>query len=275
MPDKRIPRTEARRINRAAYARPDQASQQTNLRSVFLQWVRELEPAVLETLAGEPFEHMLMLHWRIMQGEIPPLFVPELDGPPFGAWAAHWHLEATWCVQVALETVERWVKRAFTEPGYHPARDRERDWRYPIEWIEEPFGAEELDFTPALPHYTPWAQDRWKAAEHIREAFERQLREYLTNMELRCAQAGMVPVRRVRTEAHFAWLVRYQIRGERCEQLAATHADQQRPERTSKGKPRKRDPEQFDPETVYGAIRDLAAVIALPPRERPPADRRK
>lgn len=119
-------------------------------------------------------------------------------------WSYRWNLDADWCRAFAFFTVATWLM--------DPAKRSKRDWNYMgITW-GIPVEVEDFKYKWA---WHPLRTARADIERIMRVRFENEMKEYLDRVEQRLVtKTGAVRPRTKTQEAHFTWLVDYQIKGE-------------------------------------------------------------
>lgn len=164
-------------------------------------------------------------------------------------WTERWHLSEDWCIDWAIKTLRAEQLAATSESQAPPS---------PIDQVQQPFEAASppntpssslagkrkvrvnrlVDFTiesvklvsgvpfsvaPFRPDFGAW---EWRGVsrrafeEHARQRFREDLEAYCDRVELQIRASGFVPTPEKRSEDHFFWLARYQVKGERFADIA-------------------------------------------------------
>ncbi len=238
------PKRTKERLGFGGYEPPGGGSR-TDARIRFLDAVKKHVPAVLDDLAGEPFQLYQQLAQQLAQDDDTPMSVyvliitdvhPTSDwGPMFDplhrrlrAWSRHWHLDADWCRHVALKTLYEWHEPpdkgllALLQAGPLPPEPmgQPRGWAQAAIPLVSPIRDEEMRFTFAHRGWQPMHYTRDVAEQAIRAAFDAHLTRYLDRLECLAKERGLKPTPEKRALTHFDWLALYQVKGWRPAKIA-------------------------------------------------------
>jgi hypothetical protein len=279
-PMSKATKSEAVRLGLGEFTSPEDGEAQTEARKQFLEAIREEAPEVLTTLAAEPqrlFQgmwdqslaslpeeerHPLLLvvrlrwspafHWHRFKNAYPG---HDPDGAEFAdalrRWARQWNLDQSvddWILERALTTLQEWT--AFPE----------RVLRDDLWWAEY-YEATTVELTDeeqtvAFPRAYTWnPQFERKSAvrERIRSDFERHLADALDRIEAIANDRLTTPPKLTSGDAHFRWLVHYQVQDLDWDQIA------ERADRSAK--------------QVREAARAIAHTVGIEPRKGTPRGR--
>lgn len=190
-----------------------------NAQALFLDAVDQVEPRVLGSLAGHPFDWyrqhafptMLAVdHLTLERAMRTSTQVPEDWGPKLQSlrsllldWAISWHLSAPWCIGRALGTLGQW---AFLTNG-HSTSITARRWHHPDYAVNLAWG---LDTLPrldlALPGWNPLLSPEKEAKAIFLAEAARQWEIHRQQMSYEVEQLGGMLVSKKRTLEHFTWV---------------------------------------------------------------------
>ncbi len=212
-------------------------------RLLFLNAAAELEASILESLRAGPYQALLtvskpgrlLFDWRHVEN------VVELRGlrNSLKKWAARWYLIDPWCLEWALQTISMWSLNPNFRGWFHNAIAVGR--------------LETENLTVDLGRWDPSRESRDGFEAKAKAWFEHALKEYCDAVEAQSIGAGLKRTPEKRSREHFAWLARFQIRGEKPADIWRFHPVRHHGSRRA----------------VEKAIKDLAQFIGLTLRDRP------
>ncbi len=190
-------------------------------RRLFFDALAKVEPEVPRSLVAGPYK-VALSSGMDLSGETPSSrdrLRAALRGvrKAARAWCARWGLVDPWCVDLAHDTVLRWVR----EPEF---KDRwaEEVW----EWIHEDSFPRFHDLKFEFRGWSIVLQT-WNDFEATAQAsYEKYLDEYRSEVELRAVtRLGLVRTKTKRRPDHFYWLARHVLRRERPSEIARFSVD--------------------------------------------------
>ncbi len=159
------------------------------------------------------------------------------------SWSKKHNLDVVWCRARAYETIEWWYR---SDSFYE-----NRIWNYETEMQPIPVGLNTV-FNFSYKSLYPVFRFRSKEKEIIREAFEKELNEFLDERDKIAKENGMIKPKQKSKYLHFIWLAKWQMDENLTHEKIA-----EQDERSN----------SIEVQAVSKAIKELAELIGLPLRK--------